>query len=296
MKINNINTYVGKTRVKFLLLMLVFGAISTSYGQSKNEVSFSLGGLFSKLDYEVLGQKNNMENGLKIGVGYFYYLSDSWSIGTGTELQYIEGSAYLSDIEDADTTTDMEGEEFEFRYRAEDFFENQYVYFLNIPLQVQYETKGITRFYAAGGFKAGFVIQSEYEAEASSLTTSGYYKQYDAELSDPKFAGFGDFGPMQTTKSKLGLKTNFIFNLETGVKFMLENDKALYMGLFVDYGLNNIRPEQDQQNLIAYNTEDPMNFINGSLLSSENNTDSTQYVEELNTLAFGLKIQYALQF
>ncbi|MDT0686964.1 hypothetical protein [Autumnicola psychrophila] len=296
MKINNINIYPSKTKVRLLLVMLISGAIGTSHAQSKNEVSFSLEGLFSKLDYEVLGQKNDMENGLNFGVGYSYYLSDYWSIGTGAELQYTEGSAYLSSIEDAYTSLDMEGEEFEFRYRAEDFFEYQYAYFLNIPLQVQYETQGITRFYAAGGLKAGFVLQSEYEAQASSLTTSGYYKQYDAELRNPRFAGFGEFGSMDTSRSELGLRTNFILNMEAGVKFMLENDKALYMGLFIDYGLKDVKPEQNQQNLIAYNTEDPTNFMNRSLLSSANNTDSTEYVEEVKTLAFGLKIQYALQF
>ncbi|MFZ0490746.1 MAG: outer membrane beta-barrel protein [Salegentibacter sp.] len=276
--------------------MLICGGMSASYGQSKNEVSFYLRGAFSKLDYEVLQNKNDMENGFSIGAGYSYYLSKNWSIGTGAELQYLEGSAYLSSVEDAYTTVDSEGEEFEFRYQVGDFWENQYAYFLNVPLKIQYETGDITRFYAAAGAKVGFVLQSEYDTEGSSLTTSGYYAQYDAELSDPKFAGFGDFGAIKTSRKDLGLQTNLVLNLETGVKFMLENDQALYMGLFVDYGLKDIKPEVDQANLIAYNTEDPMNFMNSSLLTSVKNTEATPYVDEVKTLAFGLKIQYAFQF
>ena len=296
MKINNINKSRCTSRLKLIMLLLLFGATGSSYCQSKNEVSFYVKGAFSKLDYEVLQDKNDMENGLSIGAGYSYYLSENWSIGTSAELQYMESSASLAAVEDAYTSVDTEGEEFEFRYRLEEFRENQYVYFLNLPVKVQYETGDIIRFYAAAGAKLGLVLQSEYDAEASAFTTSGYYPQYDAELNDPHFAGFGDFGAMNTSKKELDLQTNLVLNLETGVKFMLENDQALYMGLFVDYGLKDIKPEVDQANLIAYNTEDPMNFMNSSLLTSVKNTEATPYVNEVKTLAFGLKIQYAFQF
>lgn len=295
MKTIKITDYRRKSYLKLLLLMTICGTMGKAYGQTKNEVSFHIKGLFSKLDYEVLQNKSDMGDGLSFGAGYSYYLSDNWSIGTGVELQYITGTAYVSSIEDSYTTVDMEGENFEFRYQAQDFSESQYANFLNIPVTIQYETTGITRFYAAGGLSVGFVLQSEYKAEASSLNTSGYYEQYDVELQNPKFAGFGDFGAFNTPKSELGLKTNLVLNLETGVKFMLDNNQALYMGLFADYGLRNLKPEENQQNLIDYNNENPMNFINNSLLSSTNNTASTTYVERVRTLALGLKIKYAFQ-
>ncbi|MGB8704548.1 MAG: outer membrane beta-barrel protein, partial [Gillisia sp.] len=244
MQTNNKNTYRGKFNFQLLLLMIVFGTMGKVYGQSKNEVSFYLKGLFSKLDYKVLQDKNNMENGLSLGAGYSYYLSENWSIGTGAELQYTQGAAYLSTIEDTYTTADIEGEQFEFRYQMENFREHQYAYFLNVPLKIQYETGNIIRFYAAAGAAVGFVLQSEYNAAASSLNTSGYYPQYNAELSAPMFAGFGDFGRLNTARSNLELQTNLVLNLETGVKLMLENDHALYMGLFLDYGLKDIEPEE----------------------------------------------------
>ncbi|MDT0642192.1 outer membrane beta-barrel protein [Zunongwangia sp. F363] len=296
MKFNYRNTYRSKINIKLLLLVLVCSAMGNSYGQSKSEVSFYLKGSFSKLDYEVLQDKSDLENGFGFGAQYAYYLSENWSIGTGAGLQYMEGAASLSSVEGAYATADPEGEAFEFRYRVEDFRENQYAYFLNVPLKVQFETGDIARFYAAAGAKMGFVLQSEYETEASSLTTSGYYEQYDAELREPMFAGFGDFGALKTSRSDLGLQTNLILNLETGVKFMLENDQALYMGVFVDYGLKNIKPEKDGLNLIAYNAEDPMSFTNNSLLTSASNTASTAYVDEVKTLAFGMKIRYGFRF
>ena len=295
MKINNKNSSQFRPGWH-VLLMLALGIIGSSYGQTKNEVSFYLEGSFSKLDYEVLQENSDLENGFGFGVGYSYYLSENWSIGTGAEMQYFEGSTYLSSVEDAYTTTDVEGEEFEFRYRLKDFRENQYAYYLNVPLKIQYETGDVVRFYAAAGAKFGFVIESEYEASASSLTTSGYYEQYDAELNAPEFAGFGDFGSMSSSRSKLGLATNLVLNMEAGVKFMLENDRAFYMGLFVDYGVKDIQPEENQENLVTYASEEPVNFINGSVLSSMNKKSINKYVDEVKTLAFGLKIQYAFQF
>ncbi|WP_189605462.1 hypothetical protein [Salinimicrobium marinum] len=296
MKIYNRNSSQLKPGWQILLLMLVCGIIGSSHGQTKNEISLYMQGSFSKLDYEVFQENSDMENGFGFGAGYSYYLSENWSIGTGAELQYFEGSAYLSSVEDVYSTLDMEGEEFEFRYQLKDFRENQYAYYLNVPLKIQYETGNITRFYAAAGAKLGFEIQSEYEASASSLTTSGYYEQYDVELSAPGFSGFGNFGPMNASRLELGLVTNLVLNMEAGVKFMLENDRAFYMGLFLDYGLKDIKPEENQGNLIAYNSEDPVDLMNGSMLSSINNKSFNHYVDEVKTLAFGLKIQYAFQF
>lgn len=295
MKINN-NSFGFQSCWSIIALILVCAGIGRSYGQTKNEVSLYLEGAFSKLDYEILQENSKMKNGYGLGVGYAYYLSEKWSIGTGAELQYMEGSAYRTSVQDAYSTLDMEGEEFEFRYQVEDLKENQYTYFLNLPLNIQYETGDIFRFYAAAGAKIGFVLQSEYATEASSLITSGYYQQYDAVLNDPKFAGFGNFGAIKYSKSELDLQANLLLNLETGIKLMLENDQALYMGLFADFGLKDIKPKENQKNLIAYNAENPVNFRNNSILSSVNQSSSTSFVEDVKTLAFGLKITYAFQF
>lgn len=293
---NNIITYKQPSLWRFVALLTIWSVTGQSFGQSNHEVSLYLQGSFSKLDYEVLGRDSGMENGFGIGASYGYYLSENWSIATGVELHYLEGSIYLNTVEGAYQTRDMEGEEFEFRYAAGDFSENQYAYFLNVPLQIQYETSGTTRFYAAAGMKAGIVLETEYETKLASLTTSGYYPQYDVELTDPEFSGFGEFGAVNNSKSELDLRTNFIANLESGIKFMLENSQSLYMGLFLDYGLHDIQPEASGERLIDYNNQDPEMFSTGSVLSATRDTGNGQYVDGLRTMTFGLKIQYGFQF
>ncbi|MBZ9729945.1 YesU family protein [Salegentibacter sp. JZCK2] len=150
-------------------------------------------------------------------------------------------------------TQDPEGEEFVFRCQADDFSENQEVYFLNIPLQIEYESPGMIRFYAAAGVKAGSVVDSKYKSRTTSLENSGYYPQYDVELTDPEFAGFGEISVVNSVKSDLNLKTNFVAHLESGAKLMLENSLSLYIGAFLDYGLNDIKSDVSQDRLIDYN-------------------------------------------
>ncbi|SFG24543.1 MULTISPECIES: outer membrane beta-barrel protein [Salegentibacter] len=296
MKTNNI---MGARKMVILKLVLILALISVgtqALAQSNNEVSFYLQGSFSELDYEALGANSELGNGFGIGAKYAYYISDNWSFGTGAEFQYMEGSIIIPTIQGAFMTQDLEGEEFEFRYQANNFSEKQEVYFLNIPLQIQYESQGMTRFYAAAGVKAGFVLDSKYKSKTLSLQTNGYYPQYDVELTDPEFAGFGEFDAVNGAKSDLNLKTNFVAQLESGIKLMLENSQSLYMGLFFDYGLNDIRPEASGERLIDYNNQDPTFFATGSLLASRSDMNPGQYVDEIRTLAFGLKIQYAFQF
>ncbi|MBZ9629514.1 hypothetical protein LB465_01885 [Salegentibacter sp. LM13S] len=177
----------------------------------------------------------------------------------------MEGSIFVPTIQGSYMTQDAEADEFEFRYSADNFSENQEVYFLNIPLQIQYESSGMTRFYAAAGVKAGLVLTSEYQSSIASLETSGYYPQYGVELTDSEFAGFGEFDQVSNSKSDLDLRTNFVAYLESGVKLMLENRQSLYMGLFLDYGLNDIKPDGSQGRLIDYNNQNPTAFAFGMI-------------------------------
>ena len=191
---------------------------------------------------------------------------------------------------------DGEFEEFEFRYRATNFSENQEAYFLNIPVQVQYETSGTIRFYTTAGIKAGIVLSTKYQSSASSLETSGYYSQYDVELTSPEFAGFGEFRELGTSWSEPKLTTNFVAHMESGMKLMLENNNSLYMGFFLDYGLNKIQPDHTRAKLVKYNNRNPTDFTLGSILTASRDGNSSQFVNEVRTIAFGLKIRYGFQF
>ncbi|UJH91699.1 outer membrane beta-barrel protein [Antarcticibacterium sp. 1MA-6-2] len=239
-----------------------------------------------------MNDKNNMESGLGVGVHYAFFFSNNWSLGSGVEYQYYEGTAKIDALQDFSKAIDIEGENFDFRYSAVNYNEQQYASYLNIPLIVQYETSGNIRLFLAAGAKIGFNIKAAYEVEASSLVTSGYYSQYDAELKNPLFAGFGNFGKYETSRSSLNLSTSYIASGESGVKFLLEGEQSLYMGLFLDYGLNDIS-KNEGKDVIAYDNQNPTSFIGSSLLESKNKITSKDYISDVKTMSFGLKLRYA---
>lgn len=280
----------GLSALKVLMIALIILSSGKTHGQSKNELSVHLKGPFSTLFYEHHQDKQSLQNGLGFGVNYSYYLNKKWSIATGVELQSFEGNVHYDYIKDSYQTVDIEGDGFEFRYELKNFFEEQSAYYLNIPVGIRFETGGQMRFYAAGGAKIGFNLKSDYESDASSLTTSGYYEQYDAELTSPEFIGFGQFKDIRNGKRSFDLKTNYMLELESGVKFLLEKERAFYMGLFFDYGLNDIIKNRHEKDLLAYNSEDPSLFLLESVLTA---TGSGKTISKVRAVAFGLKIRYA---
>ena len=293
MKLNCNSLY--QKYLKYIFLVIAMGIINPSFGQSKHEVSVYLSGLFSKLDYAVGDEESDMNTGVTSGVGYLYNFKKKWGISSGVALQYLEGGLSGITLNDNYNAIDSEGEEFEFRYTITNYSEMQKLYFINVPIKLQFETEGITRFYASGGVKIGFLIDSKYELSGRNLSTSGYYSQYDVELKKPEFAGFGDFGVINKSGSDLDLKTNIVLSFESGAKFMLEYNKAFYIGAFIDYGLTNIKADKSDKNLLAYNSKNPTDFKNNSLLVSRNSQNAINYVEEIKTLAFGFKMRYAFQ-
>jgi hypothetical protein len=224
-----------------LMITAILMGVGKTYAQSeyemapsKHEVSVHLKGPFSGFQYKHGQENETLGSGAAFGINYTHYVNQKWSLTTGAELQFFKGKVSYNSITDAYSTVDAENEAFEFRYRVQDLTETQSATYLNVPIKVQYEGTGHLRFYATGGVKIGFNLNSGYESTISSLTTSGYYSQYDAELNDPLFMGFGEFESIESGKSDLGLKTNLAIDLETGAKFMMANNRALYMGLFLE--------------------------------------------------------------
>lgn len=264
----------------------------TTFAQSeKSELSLYAGGVFSSLDYELQEGNLNKGNGGLFGLRYAYYLNSKWSLGLGVEYSIYNSTSTLGTIQNSYNATDSEGENFEFRYRAKNYREDQTANFVQIPLTVQYETGGeISKFYISVGAKIALPISAEYQSFSSELSTSGYYAQYDAELFDPKFAGFGNFGRIASPEQELELKPAYIATIEFGLKQKAGNKSWVYLGFFINYGLNDIYDgKTSAQNVIGYSDEIPSKFTYNSLLE-------TGAAENLKTMAFGVKLRYGFGF
>lgn len=264
----------------------------TVNAQSPHQFSISAGGIFTKANYELSKGDSKTDNGFQVGIGYRYYLNENWSLGSGVEYQYFDSHIFSKNLSDKYQTQDMEGDAFEFRYSADDYRENQNAQYLSIPINVQFETSGETAWYANLGGKVGFNLSAEYETKIKQLNTSGYYEQWNVELFDPRFMGFGTWNEVNSGKKDLELKTLFMLTAETGVKQKVSEKSNIYIGLYLNYGLNDLKEESTNQNAIQYNVNQPNEFMFNSFLNSSESIGNP-YSEKLNLMSFGVKLNWA---
>ena len=283
------NIYTNKmkatSKIAFIILITFFA--QNSFAQSKSEVSLVASGIFSTLDYDA--QEGYLDNsrGGSFGIGYSFYFNQQWAVNIGAEYEKFKANLVYSSLQLSSDAVDIDGENFEYRYTADRYDEEQKLDVINIPLTVQFQTDGETKFYTRIGGQVSIINNAEYTTSIRSLTTSGYYEQYDAELFDPRFMGFGTYSNINQESQDLEFDTSFAAVIEAGVKREIENFGSLYLGLFCNYGLNTINTETENINLVEYNTEDPTDITANSILQ-------TNSVEDVRLVSYGIKLRFAL--
>jgi hypothetical protein len=257
-----------------------------SYSQDKkHEFSVALGGPISYLSYKSAGDIAR-GNGISAGIRYSYYLNEGLSISIGAEYQTYNSDGKFQSLAGAYNTTDAENESFQFRYKATNLREEQKLGYVNIPIGIQFETSGNTKLYLAAGAKIGFAVNGTYETKMDNLTTSGYYPQYNVELFAPAFAGFASTNNVKTSKQDLNTDVSYSATFETGVKQNIGDKHAIYIGVYLDYGLNNIY-KNENKNLVQYNAEIPVQLGYNSILDTPNTTDA-------KLISYGFKLRFAM--
>lgn len=280
----NINSYITS-----LAICTAFLAASlNSYGQDKKqEFSISLGGPFSYIDSNSSG-KTVPGNGVSAGLRYSYYLNEGLSVGVGVEYQTYNSDLKFNSLSGAYFTTDAESENFQFRYRGTNVREEQKLAYINVPITLQFETPGTSKFYIAGGAKIGFASSGSYQTTFQNLTTSGYYPQYNVELFNPAFAGFANTNNLQTVKQDLDTEVSYSATLETGLKQELGSRNSIYIGAYFEYGLNNIYDKNGNKPLVQYNAELPVELGYNTLFD-------TALSSNVRLVSYGLKLRFALR-
>jgi hypothetical protein len=143
-------------------------------------------------------------------------------------------------------------------------------------------------FYIAVGGKAGIPIIKKYDNTCESLTNTGFYERENAEYTEQEFMGFGRFDNRKT-KGDIDLGIAFFASAEVGARLRFSN-KALYIGAYLDYGLNNIS-NTNTLPIVEYNKSKPADFTVNSILNSQQNDKA--FTDKVSPLAGGIKIRMA---
>ncbi len=270
------------------MVVVALMATTTSIAQ-KNEFSFAVGGGRSALDYQIDNATKKMKTGFQAGFGFTKKLNKHLGIQTGlelasyhTELSLHNSSTYTS------YQVDGEGQGFEYRTAVTGQKEKQSLYTINIPLMLQYvagEKKA--QFYGQAGLKIGLPLDGTNKTSAAELTTTGYYPDMNVVLSDMPSHGFGS----QTNWEGIGAlntKVSYAAAAEAGLKLNIVNSRSIYIGAYIDYGLNDIRKEDQGVSLVTYNES---GIIQRQAYSA---LEIPGMAKDLKLIAYGLRVRVGL--
>jgi len=281
-----------------ILSLTVSKGFATECG--KHEFSVHAGGGLSGLNYNVTFGEQRLGLGGHFGLGYHFFFSQHWAIGTGLELGFYRSKFDMDNLSFSFMTTDMQGVEFEFRSIVNNFEEKQRAMLLQIPLMLQFQTGDSNsrhRFFAAAGGKIGIPIRGRY-SNTLPFDNAGYFAFENALYNTQTFMGFGQF-PSRRQEDNLNFKTAFFLSAEAGVKWRLNDGRSLYTGLYLDYGLNNIvNVPSTRPNLVEYNAAVPTAFAVNSVIHSQymqtGSNTAQAFTEKINPVAIGVKLRLGL--
>ena len=277
------------------MIKIIFSALSCclflliSYlgSAQTHEISISAGGGLAGFNYDITNGTSKQKPGFQAGIGYTKFLNPRWGIATGLELGYYQTKATLTpNTVFSSYSVDSENDAFEFRVKTKGYEEKQKLYALNIPLMLQYQTvaDGKTKFYSQAGLKFSIPLKSSFQTQADEISAAGYYPDVNAEITDLPAHGFG-------TQTNWNRKGDYDFNIsyslaaEAGARFRFSARSYLYTGLFIDYGLNDIKKREGQETLLTYHPT-ALNQSQATGVFSLANTTG-----DVHLMAYGIKLR-----
>ncbi|MDR1348306.1 MAG: PorT family protein [Prevotellaceae bacterium] len=221
---------------------------------------------------------------LVFGVVYTYFLSKDWGLSSGLEYAFYQGKIGLNGFAGTNATFDILNNPIIYNTRIGRYSEKQFAGLLNIPLSVQYRTGNNHRFYASAGLKLGLPVYAKYSGSDAVLTASGYYPDYDQTEIWQNDLGYGVFN-LNENSGKPDLGVSLSGTLETGVKWNIGVGTAIYTGVFVDYGFNDMKKSSYAgKRFVEYNHYEP-----GRPLMNT----ACVLTDRFSPLSFGLKVKLA---
>lgn len=220
-----------------------------------------------------------------LGIDYSFRLNSHWDLLTGiigglyrTQATLKDGQVFTYDqVDDA-------GSAFEYNVKATGYKETQQFIAASIPLLMQYHTAGaLTQWYFSAGGRVLFPLNASIQQSAKQLSLSGYYPNYNLEVSNLPQHGFGTINNW-TASQTVALTTTAALSVATGLSFRLSRGTRLYMGVYLDYGLSDLKGRSDSAPLVTYSSTNVNNVQANSILKMP-------IAGQMALLSFGIQVR-----
>ena len=225
---------------EILIAALALGATAAAQAQKGDTfLSLSAGGGLHQLGYSIDNGSRKGNAGFTLGAGYTYFLSASWGISTGVGVQSFKATATLNALTKT-PSVDAEGDAYELRTRYSGWKEEQRATLIDIPFAATYRHAlnpkvGLT---ASAGIKLSIPTKSRYKATGGTITTTGYYSQWDVELGDLPEQGLRTYGDRPS--DDITLRATVALLADAGATYQLTDAISLYGGAYASYGLGSM--------------------------------------------------------
>ena len=270
-------------------IIMADGVSAQVFKPQRHELSLYAGGGLSTLQYDLATGKQKNGFGMQAGGGYTFFFTRSVGLGTGLEIDLYQSKAMLSGFSDSYgvTGSTVEGNH-TYTYSLDKYSETQRALLVNIPLMLHFETGRQYKFFMRLGGKAGFPVKATAITKKYEISTKGYFPHEGRTYDDLPQFGFGTYEYLKRKADIDKLNLCYMASVEMGVKWKAGINNDLYMGVYADYGLNNIQATNDKT------------FVSGTLTAEKPKMSPLMeslyaggpFTEEIMPLAVGLKIRF----
>ena len=279
------NGTIGMT-VKCLCVAAFCLNVDFARAQSENnhEFAFYGAGGMTNLMYK-LSEDGSKAGGFGGGAGVSYTYNFSYELGlsVGGEITSYGGNkADYKTITETYNGTDDNGDDVKYEFKFNNYMEDQKVALLSVPVKLIYrlQLSNTTDLYAAGGVKVGLPVSAKSDV-SGKVSSAGYYSYEDLTYHDLQEHGFFTDRDVNVKGKKIDLGIAAMLSFEAGFHFCFGENAGLYAGLFIDYGMNDMRKTKNKH-LVNYNEAVTYESVLNTGLS-----------DKLNLMSVGLKLQFA---
>lgn len=240
-----------------VVCMIMLVCSIPAHGQRGSYLSLGGGLGLTGFKYHIDGSTTSNRFGFFQGLGYSYFFTPRWGVGTGVYWAQYKSYGRLDTYQaQFEGKIDDEGDLHTKIVDLQQWEERQRGKFIELPLLLQYQKhNGRRGFYAALGTKVQFRRGSDYKVTDGMVSISGYYPKWNVLLYGLPQHGFGTSDWEQS--GNMQVKTSYTVVAQIGAIFALAPHIDLILGGYLDAGVNNIK-QGNGSNLLEMPGNEPV--------------------------------------
>lgn len=222
-----------------VLLLLFCMPYFTQAQKPINVFSLETGIGLHNLNYTLKNGSSSANSGLMANLKFAHFLTSLWGIETGVGLKSYKSSSTIN-LTEKTPSFDSDGDPYEYRAVFHNWSEIQGSTQLEIPIEGVFRYMFNTKvgLLTKLGVSVSIPLSTKYETIDGDMTTSGYYSQWNIELTNLPQHGFSTVTASQVGEYELKSSFSAIFELE-GI-YQLSNKIAISTGIYGSHSINGI--------------------------------------------------------